>query len=221
MRALYRIVWIVSLVAILGMSVAFLMEPPRLPTLAPMTAYVSDDKSLALQYPGNWKPHAASSHAVVARVAFDPNANTHFSIDTSLAGSLIGDMAKANNDQLGALQGMTGLPAGSIEKQKSPLEIVHAASLHAMTKNKTRFPEFEQGATQPTQVGGVEALTTDFTYKLGGLWGRREMVGTYVTLLTKEREVSVTATTSKELQKTMKPLFDTMIASITLGQNGG
>ena len=160
MRALYRIVWIVSLLAILGMSFWFVMQPPALPVIGPMTAYVSDDKSLALQYPGNWKPREAASHAVASRVAFDPNVNTHFAIDASLAGSLMGDIAKSNTSMLSS---MPGMPAGFADKQKSPLEMLHAASLHAMAKNKNRYPDFEPGATQPTQVGGAEALATDFT----------------------------------------------------------
>lgn len=203
------------------MSFWFVMQPPALPVIAPLVAYTTEDKSLALQYPGNWKPRSVSSMAVAARVAFDPNANTHFAIDTSLAGSLMGDIAKSNNDSLSQLQGMAGIPPGAVEKQKSPLETLHEASLHGMAKSKTRYAEFEQGATQPTRVGGVEALATDFTYRVGGVWGKREMVGTYVTALTKDREVTVTATTSKTLQKTMKPLFDRMIASINLGQTGG
>jgi hypothetical protein len=221
MRALYRTVWIVSLLAILGMSFWFLTQPPALPVIAPMVAYVSDDKSLSVQHPGNWKPHALSSMAISARVAFDPNSNTHFAIDTSLAGSLMGDIAKAGNDSLSQLQGMAGMPAGSADKQKSPLETLHEASLHALAKNKTRYPEFAPGATQPIQIGGVEALSTDFTYQQGGLLGKREMVGTYVTILTKDREVTVTATSSKAQKKTMKPIFDQMIASINLGQAGG
>jgi hypothetical protein len=221
MRALYRIVWVVSLLAILGMSFAFFLQPPSLPTIAPMVAYLSEDKSLSLQYPGNWKPRAASSMAVTDRVAFDPNANTHFAIDTSLAGSLMGDIAKAENTSLSALEGMPGMPGGTTQKLKSPLESLHEAALHAMTKKQSRYPEFEPGPTKPTQVGGVEALVTAFTYKQGGGWGKREMTGTYVTALTKDREIMVTATCSKELEKTMKPLFDQMIASIHLGQTGG
>ncbi|MCW3053780.1 MAG: hypothetical protein JWN14_2950 [Chthonomonadales bacterium] len=221
MRALYRTVWIVSLLAIVGMSCWFLTKPPSLPVVAPMVAYVSEDKSLAFQYPGNWKPQTASSQAVSARVAFDPNSNTHFAVDTNLAGSLMGDIAKSGDAGLSALQGMPGMPAGAADKQKSPLEMLHEASLHAMAKNKTRYPDFEASASLPIQVGGVEALSTDFAFKEGGVWGKRDMIGTYVTILTKEREVSVKATTSKALQKTMKPIFEQMINSIHLEQTGG
>jgi len=221
MRALYRTVWIVSLLAIVGMSCWFLMKPPSLPVIAPMVAYVSEDKSLAFQYPGNWKPQPTSSQAVSARVAFDPNSTTHVEVDTSLAGSLMGDIAKSGDASLSALQGMPGMPAGVADKQKSPLELLHEAALHGMAKNKTRYPDFEAGASLPIQVGGVPALSTDFRFKEGGVWGKRDMVGTYVTILTKEREVSVKATTSKALQKTMKPVFEQMIDSIHLEQTGG
>lgn len=225
MRIFYRIVWIMALLSIIGMSCVFLIQPTKPPVVAPMIAYVSDDKSIALQYPGNWKPRTGSSQAVSSRIVFDPNSNTHFAVDTDLIGSLIGDMAKSSNAELSALQGMPGMPAavggGSSEKQKSPLEIVHEAALHAMSKSRSRYPDFEQGPTKSIQLGGMEALSTEFTYQGGSLWEKREMVGTYITMLDKEREVTVTATCSKELQKTMQPLFDQMIASIRFGQTGG
>lgn len=221
MRSLYRTVWIVSLLAIVGMSCLFLTQPPSLPVVAPMVPYVSDDKSLALQYPGNWKPHSLTSQAVSARVSFDPTSGTHFAVDTSLAGSLMGDIAKSGDSSVSGLQGMPGMTAGAAGKQKSPLEMLHEASLHAMAKSKTRYADFEASASLPIQVGGVEALSTDFTFKQGGLWGKRDMIGTYVTILTKDREVRVTATAAKALQKTMKPVFEQMIDSIHLDQTGG
>ena len=217
MRPLYRTVWIASLLAILGMSCLFLMQPPAMPVVAPMVVYVSDDKSLSLQYPSNWKLHDYSSHAVAGRVAFDPNANTHFGVDTSMAGSLMGDIAKSNNDMLSSLPGM---PAAAAAKMKSPLEMLHEASLHAMAKNKRRFSDFLPGATQPMQVGGSEALATEFTFRQGAVWGKKEMTGTYVTILTKEREVMLTATCSQDHAKTLKPVFDRMIASLRFGQGG-
>ena len=218
MRVLYRIVWIVSLLAILGMSILFITQPPSLPTLAPMVAYLSDDKSLALQYPGNWKPHEASSQAVASRLAFDPNAYTHFSVNSSLAGSLMGDVAKSNNAMLGSLPGM---PAAVADKLKPPLQTLHEASLERMANSITRYADFEKGATQQTHLGTVEALATEFTFKRSGVWGKKEMVGTFVTALATDREVTVTATCSKDLQKTLKPVFDQMIASMRLGQTGG
>ncbi len=218
MRVLSRIVWIVSLLAILGMTFLFITQPPSMPKLDPMTAYVSADKSLALQYPGNWKPHEASSHAVAGSLFFDPNANTHFAVDTSLAGSLMGDVVKSSNASLGSLPGM---PPEVADKLKSPLETMHESSLKTMAKSKTRYSEFEQGATQKIRVGDQEALSTDFTFKRGAVWGKKEMFGTYVTVLAPDREVRVTATCSKELQQTMKPIFEQMIASMRLGPTGG
>jgi hypothetical protein len=218
MRTLYRTVWIASLLAILGMSVWFATQPLALPVLAPMISYVSEDKSLSFPCPGNWKPHESSSRAVATRVAFDPNVNTHFAVDTSLAGSLMGDIAKSNNAALSALPGM---PPEVTDKLKSPLETLHQASLQGMAHNKTRFPDFLQGKTQPTQIGGVEAFRTEFTYTRGGVWGRTKMTGIYVTALTKEREVRVLATCTQELQKTLQPLFDEMLVGMRLGQTEG
>lgn len=218
MRALYRSVWIASLLAILGMSVWFLTQPPALPILAPLTSYVSEDKSIAVPYPGNWKPRESASHAVAMQIAFDPNANTHFAVDTSLGGSLMGDIAKSSNASLSSIPGM---PAEVTDKLKSPLQMLHEASLHGMAKNKTRFPDFESGTTQSTHLGDVEALTTDFTYTRGGVWGSTKMTGTYVTALGKDREVRVLATCTQDLQKSLKPVFDQMIAGMRLNQAGG
>lgn len=218
MRTLYRSVWIASLLAILGMSFWFLTQPSALPLLAPMTSYVSEDKSLSLPYPGNWKPHESASHAVASRVAFDPNANTHFAVDTSLTGSLMGDIVKSSN---AALSSLPGMPAEVADKLKSPLEILHEASLHAMAKSKTRYPDFESGKTQPTHLGDVEALSTEFTFTRGGVWGSTKMTGISVTALTKDREVRVLATCTQDLQKALKPVFDQMIAGMRLNQAGG
>ena len=218
MRGLYRAVWIASLLAILAMSVVFALQPSSPPVVAPMTAYISEDRSLSLQYPGNWKPHSFSSHAVAAQVAFDPNATTHFAVETSLAGSLIGDVAKADGAMLSALP---GLPAGVADKQKSPLEMLHGIALHTMAKNKRRYPDFTQGATQPMQIGGIEALATEFTFKEGAFWSKKEMTGTYFTILAKDREVRVTAFCTQDRSKTMQPVFDQMIASMRFGEGGG
>lgn len=243
MRGLYRMVWVAALLSIIGMSCWFLTAPKAAPVVAPLVSYVSSDKSLSLQHPGDWKPHYTSSQAVSNRIFFDPDSVTHFAIDTSLMGSLIGDMLRpsgsmnmggsgegggeqpsggeSSNAALSALQGMPGVSVPGGGKQKSPLEVMHEAELRAMEKNRSRYPDFAQGATQRTQIDGQEALATEFTFKQGDLWGKQEMVGTYITVLQKDREVDVTATCSKESQKTLKPVFDRMIASIRIGQIGG
>lgn len=250
MRVLYRLVWISALLSIIGMSCWFLSAPKAAVVVAPLVGYVSDDKSLSLLHPSDWKPHSSSSQAISSRVYFEPDSATHFTVDTSLVGSLFGDMLRptsnanpgaggdssggeanggdtsgggSSNAALSALQGMPGMPGagGGGGKQKSPLETIHDASLHAMAKSRSHYPDFEQGETRKMQIDGQEALATEFTFKQGDIMGRQEMVGTYITVLQKDREVDITATCSKDSQKNLKPVFDQMITSVRLGQAGG
>ncbi len=219
MRILYRVVWIGSLLSILAMTFLFLKQPLALSTLAPMKAYAAADKSLTFQYPGNWKPQEAASQGIASQVSFDPNATTHFAVISDLVGSLMGDVAKSAPPL--PVEGMPGLPAGLTEKQKSPLETLHEMDVKLMGKNKTRYPEFEAGATQPSKVSGMDALVTDFTFKKGNVWGAKEMVGMRVTVLAPDRQITILGTCAKENEKAMMATFDQIIGSMHFGPTGG
>ena len=68
------------------------------------------------------------------------------------------------------------LPGGSPikEKTKSPLETMHEMKADKLAKD---LPEYSEGATSKTTLGGLEAMVTEFTFKKPGMWGSIEMAG--------------------------------------------
>ena len=133
-RAFYRIVWVVSLLAILGMSLLFLLEPHAAPTAAAPLYYTTNDKWITLQHPGNWKPNEASGEGVETAVDFTPDAYTRLLVKVDLIGAILADLARPGADP-GALPGIPTMPAVG---RNSPLETVHAYQLQNMLKDTSR-----------------------------------------------------------------------------------
>ena len=220
-RAFYRIVWILSAFAIVGMTVVFAGQPYVLTPPGPMTAYTTGDKTLRFQRPGNWQAHEQSLHGLETEVRFEPARNAHMTLTSDLQGSLLADTVKSGSnatlDAMGSLPGM----GGALPKQQSPLETMHALQGAEMAKKKSAYAEYKDGETQKMQIDRYEALVTEFTFQEPGAFGSRPMVGKRVTLLAGERRVTLVYSCLKEMRAVLMPTFDQMRDSLTVGQAGG
>ena len=98
-RLLYRLVWIPSAFACVGMAYVFIRQPKPFPKPASLTTYTSGDKSVALKRPGNWKASFANDHGVGRGIAFEPADNVRFVVASDLAGSLMADIMKSSDTQ--------------------------------------------------------------------------------------------------------------------------
>src|SRR5438067_289984 len=121
-RAFYRVVWILSALAIAGMTAVFASQPYALPIPGPTKTYTSGDKSLRLDHPGNWKVREFSSHGIETELRVEPARSAKFVVTADLQGSLMADIVKSGNNALSSLTGMGG-EAGA--QPKSPLETLH------------------------------------------------------------------------------------------------
>src|SRR5207237_292292 len=115
----------------------FARQPLALPDPTGLTSFATDDKAIAIQHPGNWKPHNNSLHDVMSELWFVPAKNCELRVSTDLAGSLMADIVKSSqtmqdsisselSQNSGALPaGLPGLNLPDAPKRKSPLEQLH------------------------------------------------------------------------------------------------
>ena len=133
--SLYRIVWIPSALAILGMSVLFSRQSLSAPPIGKLVSVTTSDKALSVLHPDNWKPFTLSAHAVETHIRFEPVRNIKIVFDYGLKGALFADVGRSTDVSLSNLNSM--LPDNAklpLEKQKSPLQKRHEAQKQKMEK---------------------------------------------------------------------------------------
>ena len=221
MRTVYRLIWIPSALAILGLTAYFGTQPIAIPTPAPMKRYTTGDRSVRIQHPGNWKAHERSSHGIETVLEFVPARNVRMSVTVDLQGSLVVDVLKSADTETSRIAGM--IPGGEAlnTHQQSPLVHLHAADGTHMKNDPVEFPGLEDGATTEARIAGKEALITTCTWTSPGIFGSQPMVGRRVTVLSGDHHVSAIYGCPKEMQKSLLPVFDTMMSSMELDVPGG
>ena len=242
-RGIYRVIWIISSIAILAMTVLFAGQPYVAPPSGTMKTFTIKDNSFSIKHPENWKSNGLALHDIVAEVLYQPSPNIYFHITSDLQGSLISGMlpteagmdanpntasgadANLNSADAAALdrmiKQMPGADKLNSELKKTPLERLHEAQLAQMEKRQEKFPSFKDGETRKTNMSGVEGLVTNFTLESdNGLLGKKKLHGKRITLLTSDRQVSIVCYCLNELQKEIDPIFDTMLKSLDLHPKG-
>ena len=220
-RLLYRLVWIPSALACVGMAYVFARQPKPFPKPTAMTLYTTGDKSVALKRPGNWKASFANDHGVGRGIAFEPADNVRFVVASDLAGSLMADIMKSSDTQAEQIAGMMPGSAGmaNLPPQKTPLEKLHISFGKVMQKDEKHYPEFEEKPYQQTQLAGVPALVSDFTFRSDG--PEPEIVGKRYTGLSLDARITVLYYCPKSMQKDLNGIFTKMTQSVRAGDNGG
>jgi hypothetical protein len=220
MRMVYRAIWVVSAMAIAGMTALFAVQPMALPVPAPMKRYTSGDRSIRILHPGNWKARERSSHGVETEVAFAPTTNARMTIDVDLQGSLVTDILKSSDAQTTAIANMVPGGQAVANHQLAPLEFMHAGQASEMQKGAGDYPGFKDGATTKTRVAGREAIVTECSWNAPGLLGSRPMVGRRITLLSGDHHVSIVYGCLKEMQAFVLQVFDQMLSSLEIDGQG-
>lgn len=214
-RALYRAIWVPSVIVLGGLIVFLAQQPTAVPTPAPPTTFTTSDKTITVSHPGNWEPLESSLHAVETKVRFEPVKNVRMVIKTDLKGSLVGDVSRASSNMMSNLPGIGEQLAA---KQKTPLESVHELQAKEL---KETYEGFQDGTTTKAKVAGLEALVTDFTFQERGVWGSREMAGKRVSALASERRLTVVCHYPKDAQQQMSPVIAQMLGSLQVRPTGG
>ena len=222
-RVLYRIVWIPSAIACVGMGVLFAAQPYAFPTPSAMENYSTKDKLITLKHPGNWKAHVRSGmQGMEKSVEFTPAKTVSFVVSSNQMGSIMADVSKSNDAQIQQLMSsVPGAPPANTPAQKSPLEKAHEAGRSVMIADDKNYPEYKEKNAQVGRISGVECLTSDFTFQGEGQNKALEMTGKRVTALTTETQINVLYYCPKDMQAKLAPTFKQMLQSVRVGQNGG
>ena len=233
-RIAYRIIWIISSIAIVAMTIFFAGQPYVAPPSGTLRTFTIKDNSFSIKRPENWKSNGLAMHDMVSEVLYQPSSNIYFHVTTDLQGSLLSSMlptgissgpdAPVGTDTANFEAAMKQIPGGeklAIESKKTPLERLHEAQLAQFEKQKEKFPNYKDGTTSHTTVGGTEALLTDFTLEYdNGFLGKKQMFGRRYTLLTSERQVSIVCYCLKELKPEIDLIFEKMLKSLDLHPKG-
>src|SRR5437879_5784468 len=99
MKPVYRPIWILSAVAIVGMTLLFAAMPAPVPVAGAMRRFTASDRSVRIDHPGNWKARERSSHGIETEVEFKPAHNAFMTINVNLQGSLMVDVLKSVDSQ--------------------------------------------------------------------------------------------------------------------------
>ena len=105
------------------------------------------------------------------------------------------------------------------EKKKTPLEMAHQQQ-HTLVEKRHKGQDFEETGNTPTQVAGLEAISSDFSFTESGLFGKTIMVGKRFTALAADKELIIIYQCPKETQDQIVPTFEKMIATLQLSQGG-
>lgn len=221
MRVLYRVLWVPSLIALLGMTTLFAAQPETAPAAAAMKRYTNADRTLRIDHPGNWKARAQSSHAVENMIEFEPARFARMSIHEDLQGSLMVDILKSQDTQATSIAGM--IPGGEavVDHRMAPIQVLHNMQATDMKQDKGEYPGFVDADSRKAQIAGREAIITTCTWTSPGLVGSRLMIGRRVTLLSGDHHVSVIYGCPKEMEPAILPVFDKMLDSLEVDGQGG
>lgn len=221
MNTVTRTIWILSALAILGMTVLFGAMPPPAPIPEAMKRFTTSDRSIRIDHPGNWKSRVRSSHGIETELQFKPAHNVFMTIDVNLQGSLMVDMLKSVDSQNSQIASMIPGGAALNTNRLTPMEHLHEMQASQMKNSVAEYPGFADGTTEKTQIGGKQAIVTTCTWTSPGLLGSKPMVGRRVTLLSGDHHVSAQYGCPKAMQQSVLPVFDKMLNSMEIDVQGG
>lgn len=197
-------------------AIFFLRASKPAPIAAPaaFAPYKAADGSFACLGPKGWQRQGGASGAIRAGVLFQQDA-AKIDVSSDLAGSLMGDIARASNAQT---ENMAGLVpenmAASLPKTKPPVEQLHASAGRTMAK---RLPGFEEQPMRPFRCQLGEARYSEWTADDNGFLRKGKLHGYRVTILNNDRRVTVLCQCPDGDWKTLQPAFQRVIASLAPG----
>ena len=75
-RMVYRVVWVPSLIAIIGMTIAFGKAPATAPTPGKLIQWEAGDKSFSIMRPDNWRPQAMGAAGTLWKYGLSPRTSS-------------------------------------------------------------------------------------------------------------------------------------------------
>ena len=184
--------------------ILFAAKPKPVPAPKSFAVFNATDGSFKCLYPSDWKKRGAGTGGIAAIAEFKMS-GANIKVASDLAGSLMGDIAKATGS-MGGMGGEGGAP------QKSPVEGLHASEKEDFEDD---YPGYDEKPAVAFQSGAGEGRITEFTSKGNFITGK--LHGYRATILGGERRITVEAVCPEGDWSKLNPAFKRVIASITAG----
>lgn len=207
-------VWLfagLGVVAVVAMVLIFFFQarkPELVSAPAAFKRFASTDKTFVCESPVGWDKTTQMEHAVAGGALFTKG-GARVRIGSDLMGSLMGDIAAAQNTSVSGLGAMVGVRA----QPKPPVEAVHAMGQKRLAAD---FKNYQEMPAKPfnSQVG--DARFSEFTADGGFLVGK--VKGYRVTMLGTERRVTVVCQCPEANWPTLQKSFARIIQSVAPGE---
>ncbi|SIN86703.1 hypothetical protein SAMN05444166_1348 [Singulisphaera sp. GP187] len=168
---------------------------------APKTfvAFHSPSGRFSCDYPQGWETTSAGKPESPNAWAKFTSGHAEIRVEADLAGSLLGDMAKSTGSTFGV-------------EEEPPVARIHPMGERQMKEDFTNYKEREPKSFQSKGIGEGRRSTFIADQTLGG-----KIYGYRATLLANDRRITVVCTCPATNWKTLKPAFETVVASIRQG----
>ena len=183
---------ILSLLAISGCGAA-------VPAPKAFVAYHSPSGRFSCDYPKGWQADGAGKPESPNAWAKFTMGHAEIRVEADLAGSLFGDMAKSSGSTFGV-------------EEEPPVARIHPMGERQMKEDFTNYTEREPKPFQSKGIGEGRRSTFIADQTLGG-----KVYGYRATLLAHDRRITVVCTCPATNWKTLKPAFETVVASVRQG----
>ncbi len=161
-------------------------------------AYNSPSARFSCDYPKGWQAEGGGKNDSPMSWAKFTEGNAEIRVDADLAGSLFADIAKAGGGGMGA-------------DAEPPVAKIHPMAIRHMKEEYNGYEEREAKKFQSKGLGEGRKAIFIAKEALGG-----KIYGYRATLLSGDRRITVITKCPATNWQTLKPAFDTVIASLRL-----
>jgi hypothetical protein len=181
-----------------AMAMSGCSEPAVVPTS--YKTYNHQDGSFKIDYPAGWEM-TSGGKGQLAHARFN-SGDAFISVKTSLAGPLKGDIAQSMGVMAGGTEG---------KEERPPVATVHESEKKAFEEDES----VQEKAPVAINTGLGDARKSEYTgsKSLGG-----DIHGYRATTLSRDLEIRVICECSEEQWNALKPVFDKVIESVSLGR---
>jgi hypothetical protein len=185
-------------------------KPKLVPAPTAFVSFPAPDQSFVVDQPVGWDSTAAGAGAVTSNAVFT-SGPAKISIGSDLAGSLWGDMAQAQNNQIENMSSLAGVQAAA---PPPPIDKVHMMGEQEVANQYASYAE-QPMETIEGKIG--EGRISEFTGNGGAFVG--PVHGYRATFLSTERRITIVTVCPQRNWSILAPAFVHEIESVDHGSN--
>jgi hypothetical protein len=183
-------------------------KPKLIPAPTAFVKFQAPDQSFVVDQPRGWTSTTSGSEGVETSVDFTAG-NAKVSVGSDLAGSLYGDIAQAQNNQLANMSSLAGV---STTAQVPPIDKIHMMGRQEVAGSYSNYEEQPmETITAKIGVGRISEFTGQGGTFVGPVHGYR------ATFLDSQRSVTVLAVCPRRNWTILAPTFVHEIQSVGPG----